>query len=160
MCIRDRTEQGAVWIDQNKYGSYDFYQYWRNVDDSDVKKLLLIFSDLEKEEIDQIISENINNAKKKLAFLVTSDCHSEDAAKEAENKSISIFEKNSFESLDEIHFKKDMEINILDGLVDHKLVSSKSEAKRLIEGGGIKICLLYTSPSPRDATLSRMPSSA
>ena len=99
----------------------------------------MIFSDLEKEEIDQIISENINNAKKKLAFLVTSDCHSEDAAKEAENKSISIFEKNSFESLDEIHFKKDMEVNILDGLVDHKLVSSKSEAKRLIEGGGIKI---------------------
>ena len=43
-----KTEQGAVWIDQNKFSSYDFYQYWRNVDDSDVEKLLLIFSDLDK----------------------------------------------------------------------------------------------------------------
>ena len=81
-----KTEQGAVWIDQQKYSSYDFYQYWRNVDDSDVEKLLLIFSDLEQSEIKDIIAKDINNAKKRLAYLVTTDCHSENSAQEAENK--------------------------------------------------------------------------
>ena len=134
-----KTEQGAVWIDQEKYSSYDFYQYWRNVDDSDVKKLLLIFSDLEKDEISKLISENINEAKKKLAFLVTSDCHSEKSAIEAEKKAISIFEQNSYDNLDEISFKEGSQIKLIEALTEKNLVSSKSEAKRLIEGGGVKI---------------------
>ena len=134
-----KTEQGAVWIDQNKYSSYDFYQYWRNVDDNDVEKLLLIFSDLNKSEIKSIISENINEAKKKLAFLVTSDCHSQVSAEEAEKKAISIFENNSDENLDEIVFDKNEDIKIIDALTSQNLVNSKSEAKRYIEGGAIKL---------------------
>ena len=132
-----KTEQGAVWIDQNKYSSYDFYQYWRNVDDNDVEKLLLIFSDLDKEEIKMLIKENINNAKKKLAYLVTTDCHSENSAQEAEEKARSIFENNSYDNIDEINFKIDSKL--IDTLTSNNTVSSKSEAKRLIEGGGIKI---------------------
>ena len=132
-----KTEQGAVWIDQNKYSSYDFYQYWRNVDDNDVEKLLLIFSDLDKEEIKILIKEDINNAKKKLAYLVTTDCHSESSAKEAEEKARSIFENNSYDNIDEINFKIDSKL--IDTLTSNSTVSSKSEAKRLIEGGGIKI---------------------
>ena len=132
-----KTEQGAVWIDQNKYSSYDFYQYWRNVDDNDVEKLLLIFSDLDKEEIKILIKEDINNAKKKLAYLVTTDCHSESSANEAEEKARSIFENNSFDNIDEINFKIDSKL--IDTLTSNSTVSSKSEAKRLIEGGGIKI---------------------
>ena len=132
-----KTEQGAVWIDQNKYSSYDFYQYWRNVDDNDVEKLLLIFSDLDKEEIKILIKEDINNAKKKLAYLVTTDCHSERSALEAEEKARSIFENNSFDNIDEINFKIDSKL--IDTLTSNSTVSSKSEAKRLIEGGGIKI---------------------
>ena len=132
-----KTEQGAVWIDQNKYSSYDFYQYWRNVDDNDVEKLLLIFSDLDKEEIKILIKEDINNAKKKLAYLVTTDCHSENSAQEAEEKARSIFENNSYDNIDEINFKIDSKL--IDTLTSNSLVSSKSEAKRLIEGGGIKI---------------------
>ena len=134
-----KTEQGAVWIDQEKYSSYDFYQYWRNVDDSDVEKLLLIFSDLDKDEISKLISENINEAKKKLAFLITSDCHSEKSANEAEKKAISIFEQNSYDNLDEINFSKNSQIKLIEALTEKNLVSSKSEAKRLIEGGGVKI---------------------
>ena len=134
-----KTEQGAVWIDQKKFNSFDFYQYWRNVDDKDVEKLLLIFSDLEHSEIKQIIKSDINAAKKRLAFLVTSDCHSEKDAKEAEEKAISIFEKSSFEDLDEITIKNDSDKKILEVLVANKLAPSKSEAKRLIEGGAIKI---------------------
>ena len=132
-----KTEQGAVWIDQNKYSSYDFYQYWRNVDDNDVEKLLLIFSDLDKEEIKMLIKEDINNAKKKLAYLVTTDCHSENSAQEAEEKARSIFENNSYDNIDEINFKIDSKL--IDTLTSNSMVSSKSEAKRLIEGGGIKI---------------------
>lgn len=134
-----KTEQGAVWIDQQKYSSYDFYQYWRNVDDSDVEKLLLIFSDLEQSEIKDLIAKDINNAKKRLAYLVTTDCHSENSAQEAENKAVSIFEKKSHEDLEEIVFENKKDIKIIDALITHKLVPSKSEAKRLIEGGGIKI---------------------
>ncbi len=132
-----KTEQGAVWIDQNKYSSYDFYQYWRNVDDNDVEKLLLIFSDLDKEEIKILIKEDINNAKKKLAYLVTTDCHSEGSAQEAEEKARSIFENNSYDNIDEINFKIDSKL--IDTLTSNSTVSSKSEAKRLIEGGGMKI---------------------
>jgi len=132
-----KTEQGAVWIDQNKYSSYDFYQYWRNVDDNDVEKLLLIFSDLDKEEIKILIKEDINNAKKKLAYLVTTDCHSESSAQEAEEKARSIFENNSYDNIDEINFKIDSKL--IDTLTSNNTVSSKSEAKRLIEGGGMKI---------------------
>ena len=134
-----KTEQGAVWIDQKKFNSYDFYQYWRNVDDSDVEKLLLIFSDMDKDDISQIINENINEAKKKLAFLVTTDCHSEELAKEAEKKAVSIFEQNSYDNLDELIFQKSDEVNILDALIQKNLVASKSEGKRLIDGGGVKI---------------------
>ena len=134
-----KTEQGAVWIDQNKFSSYDFYQYWRNVDDSDVEKLLLIFSDLDKEEIKKLISEDINKAKKNLAYLVTTDCHSEDSAKQAEEKAISIFEKNMSDNIDEIDFDINSQIKIFEAITSKNLVSSKSEAKRLIEGGGIKL---------------------
>ncbi len=132
-----KTEQGAVWIDQNKYSSYDFYQYWRNVDDNDVEKLLLIFSDLDKQEIKILIKKDINNAKKKLAYLVTTDCHSESSAQEAEEKARSIFENNSYDNIDEINFEIDSKL--IDTLTSNSTVSSKSEAKRLIEGGGIKI---------------------
>ena len=132
-----KTEQGAVWIDQNKYSSYDFYQYWRNVDDNDVEKLLLIFSDLNIEEIKMLIKQDINNAKKKLAYLVTTDCHSENSAKEAEEKAKSIFENNTFDKIDKISFKEDLKL--IDTLTSNNIIGSKSEAKRLIEGGGIKI---------------------
>ena len=134
-----KTEQGAVWIDQNKFSSYDFYQYWRNVDDNDVEKLLLIFSDLDKEEIKKIILEDINKAKKNLAYLVTTDCHSEESAQQAEEKSISIFEKNMSDNIDEIDFDIKSQIKIFEAITSKNLVSSKSEAKRLIEGGGIKL---------------------
>ena len=127
-----KTEQGAVWIDQNKFSSYDFYQYWRNVDDSDVEKLLLIFSDLDKEEIKKLISDDINKAKKNLAYLVTTDCHSEESAKQAEEKAISIFEKNMSDNIDEIDFDINSQIKIFEAITSKNLVSSKSEAKRLI----------------------------
>jgi len=86
-----------------------------------------------------LISEDINKAKKNLAYLVTTDCHSEESAKQAEEKAISIFEKNMSDNIDEIDFDINSQIKIFEAITSKNLVSSKSEAKRLIEGGGIKL---------------------
>jgi len=135
-----KTEKGAVWIDQEKFSSFDFFQYWRNVDDKDVENLLLIFSDLDKDEITSLIDEDINKAKKKLALIVTSDCHTEEDALKAEQKATDLFENKNFnQDIDLIQIKKDVSLKITDILVINNLIASKSEAKRMIENSGIKI---------------------
>ena len=135
-----KTEQGAVWIDKEKFNSFDFFQYWRNVDDKDVEKLLLIFSDLNKEEITSLIQEDINKAKKKLALVVTSDCHTKEDALAAEQKATDLFENKNFDQdVDLIQINNDMSLKLTDILAINNLIPSKSEAKRMIENNGIKI---------------------
>ena len=135
-----KTEQGAVWIDKEKFNSFDFFQYWRNVDDKDVEKLLLIFSDLDKEEITSLIQEDINKAKKKLALVVTSDCHTREDALAAEQKATDLFENKNFDQdVDLIQINNDVSLKLTDILAINKLIHSKSEAKRMIENNGIKI---------------------
>ena len=135
-----KTEQGAVWIDKEKFNSFDFFQYWRNVDDKDVEKLLLIFSDLDKEEITSLIQEDINKAKKKLALVVTSDCHTKEDALAAEQKARDLFENKNFDQdVDLIQINNDVSQKLTDILAINNLIPSKSEAKRMIENNGIKI---------------------
>jgi len=135
-----KTEQGAVWIDKEKFNSFDFFQYWRNVDDRDVEKLLLIFSDLDKEEITSLIEEDINKAKKKLALVVTSDCHTKEDALAAEQKATDLFENKNFDQdVDLIQINNDVSQKLTDILAINNLIPSKSEAKRMIENSGIKI---------------------
>ncbi len=135
-----KTEQGAVWIDKEKFNSFNFFQYWRNVDDRDVEKLLLIFSDLDKEEIKSLIEEDINKAKKKLALVVTSDCHTREDALAAEQKATDLFENKNFDQdVDLIQINNDVSLKLTDILAINKLIHSKSEAKRMIENNGIKI---------------------
>ena len=135
-----KTEQGAVWIDKEKFNSFDFFQYWRNVDDKDVEKLLLIFSDLNKEEITSLIQEDINKAKKKLALVVTSDCHTKEDALAAEQKATDLFENKNFDQdVDLIQINNDVSQKLTDILATNNLIPSKSEAKRMIENNGIKI---------------------
>ena len=135
-----KTEQGAVWIDKEKFNSFNFFQYWRNVDDRDVEKLLLIFSDLDKEEIKSLIEEDINKAKKKLALVVTSDCHTREDALAAEQKATDLFENKNFDQdVDLIQINNDVSLKLTDILAINKLIHSKSEAKRMIENSGIKI---------------------
>ena len=135
-----KTEQGAVWIDKEKFNSFDFFQYWRNVDDKDVEKLLLIFSDLDKEEITSLIQEDINKAKKKLALVVTTDCHTKEDALAAEQKATDLFENKNFDQdVDLIQINNDMSLKLTDILAINNLIPSKSEAKRMIENNGIKI---------------------
>ena len=135
-----KTEKGAVWIDKEKFNSFDFFQYWRNVDDKDVEKLLLIFSDLDKEEITSLIQEDINKAKKKLALVVTTDCHTKEDALAAEQKATDLFENKNFDQdVDLIQINNDMSLKLTDILAINNLIPSKSEAKRMIENNGIKI---------------------
>ena len=88
-----KTEKGALWLDPNKTSPFDFYQYWRNVDDADVEKCLGLLTFLPMDEIEALCAEgaNINEAKRVLAYTVTSQVHGEDEAKRAEEAALALF---------------------------------------------------------------------
>lgn len=136
-----KTQKGAVWLDREKTSPYEFYQYWRNTADADVEKCLklLTFLDLKEiEELCQYKDERINKAKERLAFEVTKIVHSEQDAKEAQEKSIAAFITGDEESMPKIIIDANI-LNVTDIIVACGLAKSKGEAKRLIEGGGISI---------------------
>ena len=142
-----KTEKGALWLDPKKTSPYDFYQYWRNIDDNDVIKCLkmLTFVPLEKiNELSKLTGNEINKAKEILAFELTSLVHSKDDALKAQNAAKSIFESGkSSENMPTTTITtknfSENKILITDLLLLTKLVSSKSEARRLIEQGGLKL---------------------
>lgn len=142
-----KTQKGAVWLAPEKTSPYEFYQYWRNIDDKDVEKCLALLTFLPMEEVKKLGSlegSEINKAKEILAFEVTKIVHSEKDAMEAQEAARSLFAggKNSGSipttNMDKSKFENG--INILDLLVELKLAPSKSEARRLVQQGGIKIC--------------------
>ncbi len=139
-----KTASGAVWLDKNKTSVYDFYQYWRNVEDSDVLKCIRMLTFLPLDEIEKMDSwqgERLNKAKEILAFELTKLVHGEDEAKKAKEASKALFEGGLDDSnmpSSEIDLDGD-EILIVDVLVKCNLVSSKGEAKRLIIQGGISV---------------------
>ena len=138
-----KTESGAIWLDENLLSSYDYWQFWRNVDDRDVIKFLKMFSDLDVEEINKIKNENINKLKIKLANEATSMLHGNDKALLAEKTAKKTFEENSLgENLPSIKIKLTGNVNnisIVDLIILSKLENSKSEIRRLLKGKGIKI---------------------
>ena len=138
-----KTESGAIWLDENLMSSYDYWQFWRNVDDRDVIKFLKMFSDLDVEEINKIKNENINKLKIKLANEATSMLHGNEKALLAEKTAKKTFEENSLgENLPSIKIKltnNENNISIVDLIVLSKLETSKSEIRRLLKGKGIKI---------------------
>lgn len=142
-----KTESGAVWLDPEKTSPYDFYQYWRNVDDADVIRCLKILTFLPLEEIDAMAKwegGQLNKAKEILAFEVTKLIHGEEEAVKAQNAARAIFgggahsENMPSTELSDGDFT-DGEISVLDLLAKTKLVPSKGEARRLIDQGGISI---------------------
>lgn len=141
-----KTQKGAVWLDPKKTTPYEFYQYWRNVDDSDVEKCLSLLTFLPMDEIKKLGSlegSEINKAKEILAYEVTNIVHGEEEAKKAMEASKALFAGGaSGGSIPTTNMDKDTfenGINILDGLVTLKLAPSKSEARRLVTQGGIKV---------------------
>ena len=138
-----KTESGAVWLDKKFLSSYDYWQFWRNIDDRDVLKFLKIFTDINIDEIENIKNDNINELKILLANKATSMLHGEDEARKCEETAKQTFSGNSLsDNLPAIQINKQMlddNINILDLVILSKLEKSKSEIRRLIKGNGIKI---------------------
>ena len=138
-----KTESGAVWLDKKFLSAYDYWQFWRNVDDRDVLKFLKIFTDIDADEIEKIKNDNINELKILLANKATSMLHGEDEANKCQETAKQTFSENSLgDNLPTIQINKQMldnNINILDLVILSKLESSKSEIRRLIKGNGIKI---------------------
>lgn len=139
-----KTEKGAVWLDPDKTSPYDFFQYWRNVDDADVIKCLKMLTFLPVEQIREMEKwegAQLNKAKETLAFELTSLVHGEDEAKKALDGAKSLFggTGNTDNMPTAAVETVDGKIGILDLLVNTKLAPSKREARNLISGKGIAV---------------------
>ena len=140
-----KTEKGAIWLNADLFSPYDYWQFWRNTDDRDVKRFLNFFSEKEPNEIDAIceIEKNINNLKIILANEATKILHGEEAAKKAEQTAKKTFQDGGLSlDLPEITIKYNElsnGIKLLDFLFKNKIMPSKSEARRAIANKGLKI---------------------
>ena len=140
-----KTEKGAIWLNEDQLSSYDYWQFWRNTDDRDVKRFLNFFTEIEPKKIEEIVKKekNINNLKILLANEATKILHGKEASNKAEKTASDTFKKGGLGlNLPEIRIKlSDIEkgINLLDFIAKNKILSSKSEARRAIANKGIKI---------------------
>ncbi len=142
-----KTANGAVWLDDQMLLPYDYFQYFRNIDDADVEKFLKLFTDLERHEISKLAAlkgQEINQAKEILAFEVTKICHGGKKAELALQKAREIFVSKSNDAyeikeitLDATQIKNG--IKLADIIFSTNASSSKSEAKKLIKAGGVRI---------------------
>ena len=138
-----KTESGAVWLDKKFLSPYDYWQFWRNIDDRDVLKFLRIFTDLSVDEIEKNKHDNINELKILLANKATEMLHGKQDAKKSEETAKQTFINNSMgENLPSISLnEKELieKITLIDLIILSKLENSKSEIRRLIKGSGVKI---------------------
>lgn len=137
-----KTEKGALWLDPNKTSSYEFYQYWRNVEDESVKTVMQMLTFLPDEKIEELASykdERINEAKKILAFEITKLIHGEEEAKKAEEASNALFSgKGSLDNMPTVTLDS-RNITILDAIIKCNIAPSKGQARTLITQGGITL---------------------
>ena len=138
-----KTETGAIWLDEKYLSPYDYWQFWRNIDDRDVFKFFNFFTDLSTDKINKIKDEEINHQKIILANETTSMLHGKSASKKSEETAKKTFNENSLGSaLPSISLGKELIQNnftIIDLIIMSKLENSKSEIRRLIKGNGVKI---------------------
>ncbi|WP_054743262.1 tyrosine--tRNA ligase [Cellulosilyticum ruminicola] len=141
-----KTENGAVWLDPEKTSPYDFYQYWRNVGDADVKRCLSLLTFIPMDEIETITNVEgaaINTAKERLAFEVTKIVHGEEEAVKAQTAAKALFMGGAHggsiptTEMSQADFAEGMDILTL--LQNTKLVPSRSEGRRLVTQGGVKL---------------------
>jgi len=139
-----KTEKGALWLDANKTSPYEFYQYWRNINDADVEKCLKLLTFLPMDEVNRLSSlkdKEINEAKKVLAFEITKLIHGEEEAKKAQEAAEALFGAGGdLSNVPTSVISKDLlGSKLLDALVEAKVIPSKSEGKRLIQQGGLYV---------------------
>ena len=134
-----KTAKGAVWLDPNKTSPFEFYQYWRNVDDADVLKCIRMLTFLPLEEIDKMDSwqgEQLNKAKEILAYELTKMVHGEAEANQAQAAAKAVF-GGSGEGVPTVEITKEDGNDILSLLVKSGLCASKSDARRNVQQGGV-----------------------
>ena len=142
-----KTQSGAVWLDPNKTSPFDFYQYWRNVDDADVIKCMRLLTFLPLEEIDEMAKwegSELNKAKEILAYQLTELVHGEEEAKKAQEGARALFSGADTShmpttELAEEDFDEEGKIDLITLLVKAELVPSRSEGRRAIQQGGVSI---------------------
>ena len=142
-----KTAKGAVWLDPNKTSPYDFYQYWRNVDDGDVLKCIRMLTFLPLEEIDKMDSwegSELNKAKEILAFELTKLVHGEEEATKAQETAKSLFgAKVNVDTMPTFELSADDFVDdaiaVNEVLVKAGIAKSKGEGRRLIEQGGVSV---------------------
>ncbi len=137
-----KTQKGAVWLDPEKTSPYEFFQYWRNVDDNDVLKCIRMLTFLPLEEIDKMDSwqgSELNKAKEILAYELTKLVHGEEEANKALSAARAVFAgSGTSDNMPTFEFESDS-VSLLDAMVSAKLAPSKAEAKRLIQQGGVSL---------------------
>lgn len=137
-----KTVKGALWLDANKTTPYEFYQYWRNIQDSEVYDVLRMLTYLPMEEVTRLANlkdEKINEAKKIAAFEITKLIHGEEEAIKAREATEALFEgKGSLENMPKIKLENS-NVPLIDVLVTTELAPSKGQARKLIEQGGITL---------------------
>lgn len=138
-----KSEKGAIFLDPALTPVFEFFQYWRNVPDADVRKFMLLFTFLEVSEIDSICSGDINAAKERLAYEVTKEIHGTEEADKALSGAKAAFggagDKNSMPTVTLEKAKFEAGYPVCDLYFDVKLASTKSDARRLIQGNGASI---------------------
>ena len=138
-----KSAGNAVWVNEDKTSPYEYYQYFRNTPDDLVEKFLKIFTEIPLDEIARLSAlqgAEINQAKKVLAFAATEIAHGRDAAVAAENASSALFGGGAdMSNVPSVEISMDADMGILDFLVATELFASKSEARRMVEQGGIQI---------------------
>ena len=135
-----KTEKGALWLDPEKTSPYEFYQYWRNIDDVDVENCMKLLTFMPLDEIAAMCEhkdERINAAKARLAFELTAIVHGVEEAEKAEAQSLAAFSSSGGE-LPTATVPEGVN-NIVDIMCAVKAAKSKSEARQLISGGGVKV---------------------
>ena len=134
-----KTQKGALWLDENKCSVYDFYQYFRNVEDCKVAECMRLLTFMDMDEIAELTKyndERMNAAKERLAFEVTKLVHGEEKAEQARKQAKAAFGGNVE---DMPSYNANGADNVLDIMVGAGVAKSKGEARRLIEGGGVSI---------------------
>ena len=141
-----KTAGNAVWLDPNKTSPFDFYQYWRNVNDADVMKCIRMLTFLPLEQIDEMASwegSQLNTAKEILAYELTKLVHGEEEAKKADAAAKAIFSAGSNENMPTVEITEadlfNGALDIMGVLVKAELVPSRSEARRAVEQGGVTV---------------------
>ena len=137
-----KTEKGALWLNPDRTSPYEFYQYWRNIGDTEVRKVLNMLTFLPNDEVERLSSlkdENINEAKKVAAFEITKLIHGEEEAVKAEETAKALFEgQGNLENMPKTEVST-ADITLVEAIIIAGIAPSKGQARTLIEQGGVSL---------------------